>query len=169
MRARTRFWIGAVLAAAPLFGAAGVLAIAGSGNAAVGCPGASPDAGDYELSLPKSDIDVPRGSAIEIPVCVARAPGFDGEIRLRAELLPPGVDAAPLRVPPHGTSGLLRLAATRNAHPGAPQQSVLVAAAFGRVHTVAITVKVTGAHDTGASDPNEDEGRTAIAVLLSAP
>ena len=164
-----RVLVGAMLAVLPLLGAVGVPGISGASHAAPeACPAPSAGASDYEIALLHARVNVPRGGVIELPVCIARAAGFEAPVRVRLEMLPPGVDAAPLVVPAHATSGLLRIAASRRANAGAPQDAVLVGAGFGRVHTAPVSISVIGARDSGPSDPNEDEGKRAVAMLSSA-
>ncbi|MEX0586477.1 MAG: PPC domain-containing protein, partial [Pirellulales bacterium] len=52
-----------------------------------------------------------KGGAVGIPVLVFRRDGFDGEIEVVAEGLPPGVAAAPIRLGGTATSGTIVLAA----------------------------------------------------------
>ena len=160
-----RTLVAALLALAPLFGAAAMLEIRKA--PAPACPAAVSNTGDYEVSVSRPTVQVPRGGVAEVVVCISRAPGFTAPIRLRAELLPDGVDAGTLQVPGHATSGKLRIVAERFAPPGIRRDAVLVAAGYGHVHTVGFTVVVSGARDRGPSDPNGDAGKTALAAALA--
>ena len=157
----------ALLALAPLFGAASILGRAAAPAPASPCTATAPAGEDYELSITRPSVRVPRGGVAEVVLCISRAPGFDAPIRVRAELLPEGVDAHSLLVPAGETTATLRFAAERAAPPGVGPDSVIVAAAYGHVHTLGLSVAVTGSRDRGASDPNEDEGKAAIAALRS--
>ena len=69
------------------------------------------------------------GTTMPLEVAVVRRDGFDGEIELGVEGLPPGVTAAGLKIPAGKSQGLLLLTAAEDAPRG-----LGIAKLFGRAH-----------------------------------
>jgi len=83
----------------------------------------SPEQPDFRLVLiaaspflPEATV-LPQGSHRELAVYVGRQDGFNGDIALSADGLPPGVTCAPQTVSPGSKSALLVLSATPDAQP----------------------------------------------------
>ncbi len=74
---------------------------------------------DFELRLPATEVNVPRGGSSILFIPVIRQ-GFTGSIQLAIPDLPPGVTATGGDVPANGTSGILTLSAAAGATLAAP-------------------------------------------------
>ena len=76
------------------------------------------------------------GATMAFDVVALRRDGFDGEIQIEMENLPPGVKAAGLRIPPGKSQGTLLLTAAEDAPRG-----VSVATVFGRAQINGVEVR----------------------------
>jgi hypothetical protein len=72
---------------------------------------------DFGLSVDEARTNVGAGGAAAVYVRAERLGGFAGEICLAVEGLPPGVTAAPGRIPAGGHDGIMILTAPSDAHP----------------------------------------------------
>lgn len=148
---------------APIFGAAAGMRARAS--AASACGAGALDRDDFRIAPARTDVILPRGAAVELPLCTARGAAFAAPILVEAELLPDGVTAPPLTIEVTDSSVSLHLVADPHAPVSDPVEVVVVAGGGGQLHTSTVKVHVTGVSDRGRGLPPSDEGKSALAVL----